>query len=126
MATELIVHEGNTANWAFTLKRGGRGVNLTSVSAALTIPFLGIADAVMDMDGADGLATYSPNASDTDDKPVYRTPAFVVVTFADEDESTETFPFDITVKPHDYWSRISPTTSTSTSTSTSTTTTTLP
>lgn len=125
MATELIVHEGDTANWAFTLKRGGRTVNLTLVGAELTIPFLGISDAVMDMDGADGLATYSPDASDTQDKPVYRTPAFVVVTFVGEEE--ETFPFDITVKPRgDYWSRISPTTSTSASTSTTSTTTALP
>lgn len=127
MATELKVHEGDTANWAFTLRRGGTTVNLVGViGAALTVPFLGIlaAEAAMDMDGADGLATYSPDASDTQDKPVYRTPAFIVVTFSGGE--VETFPFDITVKPQDYWSRISPTTSTSTSTTTSTTTTTLP
>jgi len=119
---EIIVFEGDTANWTFSLKRGGTAVDLANASAAMSIPYLGITAAVMVVDGAADTATYSPTAGATQGKPCYHTDGFITVTFVGG--KVETFPFVLTVKPKNLWELVSPTTSTSTSTTSSTSTTT--
>ncbi len=119
---EIVVFEGDTADWTFSLKRGGTAVDLAGATAALSVPFLSISASVMTVDGSADTASYSPSAADTDGNQCYHVPAFVVITFVSGD--IETFPFVLTVQPRNFWERISPTTSTSTSTSSSTSTTT--
>ena len=119
---EIVVFEGDTANWTFSLKRGGTAVDLANADAALDIPYLGITAEEMTIDGAADTATYYPVASDTQGKQCYHTDAFVTVTFVGGE--IETFPFVLTVKPKSLWELVSPTTSTSTSTTSSTSTTT--
>jgi len=119
---EIIVFEGDTANWTFSLKRGGTAVDLANASAAMSVPYLGITAAVMVIDGAADTATYSPTAGTTQGKPCYRIDAFITVTFVGG--KTETYSYKLTVRPKDLWELVSPTTSTSTSTTSSTSTTT--
>ena len=119
---EIVVFEGDTADWTFSLKRGGTAVDLANASAAMNVPYLGIAAAVMVIDGAADTATYSPTAGATQGHQCYHTDGFVTVTFVGG--KIETFPFVLTVKPKSLWDRVSPTTSTSTSTTSSTSTTT--
>ena len=119
---EITLFEGNTADWTFSLKRGGTSVDLANASAVLDVPYLGITAAAMTVDGTADTVTYNPSAADTQGKPCYHTDAFITVTFVGG--QTETFPCVITVRPKDTWELISPTTSTSTSTSTTTSTTT--
>lgn len=119
---EIVVFEGNTAQWVFSLKRGGTDVDLANATAVLNVPFLDITAVAMVVDGVADTATYSPTAANTQGKPCYHTGAFITVTFVTG--QTETFPYVITVKPKNLWELVSPTTSTSTSTSSSTSTTT--
>ena len=119
---EIVVFEGDTANWTFSLKRGGTAVDLANATAALSIPYLSITAATMTVSGTADTATYSPTAGATQGKPCYHADAFVTVTFVGG--KVETFPFVLTVKPKSLWDLVSPTTSTSTSTTSSTSTTT--
>jgi len=119
---EITVFEGDTAQWSFSLKRGGDSVDLANATAVLDAPHLGVSAAAMTVDGTADTATYSPAASDTQGKPCYHIDAFITVTFVSG--KVETYAYVLTVKPKDSWELVSPTTSTSTSTSSSTSTTT--
>lgn len=119
---EIVIFEGDTANWTFSLKRGGTAIDLANASAAMSVPYLGITAAVMVIDGATDTAMYLPVAGATQGKACYHTDGFVTVTFVGGE--VETFPFVLTVRPKSLWDHVSPTTSTSTSTTSSTSTTT--
>ena len=119
---EIAVFEGDTANWTFSLKRGGTAVDLANASAAMSVPYLNIVAAAMVINGAADTAMYSPTAIATQGKQCYHADGFVTVTFVGDE--VETFPFVLTVRPRSLWELVSPTTSTSTSTTSSTSTTT--
>lgn len=118
---EFTIYEGDTVSWTFALKRGDTLVNLTGASATISIPALGISDEIMSVDAADSEVTYTPSVADSQDEPCFETEGVIEVTYAGG--STESFPFEVTVEPEEFWS-VSPTTSTSTSSTTSTSTTT--
>jgi len=48
---EIETFEGNTADWAFSLKRGGTAVDLANATAVLDVPYLSITAAAMTVDG---------------------------------------------------------------------------
>lgn len=119
--TRLEIFEGETAHWAFTLRRGSNLVtNLAGATAVLGVPDLTVVAQPLVVDAATSTVTYEPQAADTLGKPRYRAEGFIVVTFVGGE--VEVFPFEITVRPPGYWaSLLTPTTSTSSSTSTTST-----